>query len=281
LPQKTPRRPKERNTSFLMSEQLILVERDGPVATVILNRPDKMNAISLEMWSELTTRLGELESDPSVRVIVFRGAGGRAFSAGADIGDFEASRHDSHSAIKYAEVFEGALEKVAGLSVPTISMIEGVCVGGGLELASCTDIRIAAPGSRFGVPVARIGVVAGFREMRRLVAIAGPANAAYVVLSGEIIGHEAALGMGLLTRVVETEELHDDVYGLANRMATLSPVSHAAHKEILETLLSNPSLDGVDTDAPDGAQFRSFDSEDFKIGTDAFVNKTKPEFTGR
>ncbi|MBT4074807.1 MAG: enoyl-CoA hydratase/isomerase family protein [Chloroflexi bacterium] len=264
-----------------MPEQAILVEHDGPVATVILNRPDKMNAISLEMWADLTERVDELEKDTNVRVIVFRGQGGRAFSAGADIGDFEASRHDSASAMAYAEVFEGALEKVAGLTVPTISMIEGVCVGGGLELASCTDVRIAAEGSRFGVPVARIGVVAGFREMRRLVAIAGPANAAYVVLSGEVIGHAAALEMGLLTRVVSASELSDDVYGLAKRMATLSPVSHAAHKEILETLLSNPSLADVDTKAPGGAQFRSFDSEDFKIGTDAFVNKTRPEFTGR
>ena len=264
-----------------MSEQTILVERDGPVATVVVNRPDKMNAISLEMWTELTTRVDELQSDESARVIVFRGEGGRAFSAGADIGDFEASRHDSESAIKYAEVFEGALEKVARMTVPTISMIEGVCVGGGLELASCTDIRIAAIGSRCGVPVARIGVVAGFREMRRLVAIAGPANAAYVVLSGEILGHAEALEMGLLTRVVEPEVLSEHVYGLAKRMATLSPASHAAHKEILETLLGNPSLDGVDLKAPDGPQFRSFNSEDFKIGTEAFVNKTKPEFTGR
>ena len=178
-------------------------------------------------------------------------------------------------------MFEGALEKIASLTVPTISMIEGVCVGGGLELATCTDIRIAAKGSRFGVPVARIGVVAGFKEMRRLAAIAGPANAAYVVLSGEILSHDAALAMGLLTRVVEKEELADDVYGLATHMASLSPVSHAAHKEILETLLANPSLAGVDVDAPNGPQFRSFDSEDFRIGTEAFVNKTKPEFTGR
>ena len=152
-----------------MTEQTILVEHDGPVATVVLNRPDKMNAISLEMWATLTSQVDELERDENVRVIVFRGEGSRAFSAGADIGDFEASRHDSKSAVEYAAVFEGALEKVAGLSMPTISMIEGVCVGGGLELASCTDIRIAAEGSRFGVPVARIGVVAGFKEMRRLI----------------------------------------------------------------------------------------------------------------
>jgi enoyl-CoA hydratase/carnithine racemase len=264
-----------------MTEQSILIERDGPVATIVLNRPDKMNAISLEMWGEMTTQVDDLQRDESVRVVVFRGEGGRAFSAGADISDFEKSRYDSRSAIEYAKIFEGALEKVASFSVPTISMIDGVCVGGGLELVTCTDIRIAAKGSRFGVPVARIGVVAGFKEVRRLAAIAGPANAAYVVLSGEILGHDAALEMGLLTRVVEKEELFDEVYGLAMRVATLSPVSHAAHKEILETLLTNPSLDGVDVDAPDGPQFRSFDSEDFRIGTEAFVNKTKPEFTGR
>lgn len=264
-----------------MSEETILVERDGPVATVVLNRPHKLNAISLNMWGELRARVEELGEDSSVRVIVFRGAGGRAFSAGADIGDFEASRHDSSSAIEYAAVFEGALEKVAALTVPTISMIEGVCIGGGLELASVTDIRIAAEGSRLGVPVARIGVVAGYGEMRRLVAIAGPANAAYIVLSGEILDHQTALGMGLVTRVVEQKNLSDEVYGLATRMAGLSPVSHAAHKEILETLLANPSLDGVDLKAPDGPQFRSFDSEDFKIGTEAFIHKTKPCFVGR
>lgn len=264
-----------------MAEKAILVERDGPVATVVLNRPDKMNAISLDMWRDLGERVEALGRDAGVRVIVFRGAGGRAFSAGADIGDFEASRHDSSSAIGYAAIFEGALEKVAGLAVPTISMIEGVCVGGGLELASVTDIRIAAEGSRFGVPVARIGVVAGYGEMRRLVAIAGHANAAYIVLSGEILDHRTALGMGLLTRVVEPEKLSDEVYGLAARMAKLSPVSHAAHKEILETLLENPSLDGVDLKALDGPQFRSFDSEDFKIGTEAFIKKTRPRFVGR
>jgi len=264
-----------------MTEQTILVERDGPVATIVLNRADKMNAISLEMWGEISTRTDELQRDKNVRVVVFRGEGRRAFSAGADIGDFEKSRHDSRSAIEYAEVFEGALDTIASLTVPTISMIEGVCVGGGLELATCTDIRIAAKGSRFGVPVARIGVVAGFKEMRRLAAIVGPANAAYVVLSGEILGHDAALAMGLLTRVVEKEDLADDVYGLATRMSSLSPVSHSAHKEILETLLANPSLTGVDVDAPNGPQFRSFDSEDFRIGTDAFVNKTTPEFMGR
>ncbi|MCH7643171.1 MAG: enoyl-CoA hydratase/isomerase family protein [Chloroflexi bacterium] len=264
-----------------MSAETILVERDGPVATIVLNRPDKLNAISLDMWGELSRQAETLGSDEGVRVIVFRGAGGRAFSAGADIGDFETSRHDSSSAIKYAEVFEGALEKVAGLSVPTISMIEGVCVGGGLELASVTDIRIAAEGSRFGVPVARIGVVAGYGEMRRLVSIAGPANAAYIVLSGEILDHQTALGMGLLARVLEPEKLSDHVYELARRIADLSPVSHAAHKEILETLLVNPALDGVDTKAPGGPQFRSFDSEDFKIGTAAFINKTKPRFVGR
>jgi len=263
-----------------MSEQTILVEHDGAVATIILNRPEKMNAISLDMWADLTSCVNQLEQDSSVRVVVFRGKGGRAFSAGADIGDFEASRYDSESAIKYAKVFEGALEKVAGLTVPTISMIEGVCVGGGLELASCTDMRIAGEGARFGVPVARIGVVAGFHEMRRLVAIAGSANAAYIVLSAEVIDHATAFRMGLLTKVVEVGRLSEEVYGLATRMAELSPVSHAAHKEIIETLLHNPALDNIDINSPDGAQFRSFDSMDFKTGTEAFINKEKPIFSG-
>lgn len=263
-----------------MAEQEILVERDGAVATVVFNRPEQRNAISFEMWGRLAELARELGGDDSVRAVVFRGAGDRAFSAGADIKDFARRRHDSESAAGYAEVFEGAMDLIEEMPKPTISMIRGFCVGGGLEFATATDIRIAARGSRFGVPVARLGIVAGFKEMRRLVALAGPGNTAYIALSGELIDADEALRMGFITRLVAPEDLEDEVYGLARTMAAHAPLSHAGHKAILRTVLQDPGLRRL-TPEERALQFRVFDTEDFRIGTAAFVSKTRPEFTGR
>ena len=166
----------------------IKIDIDGPVATITINRPERLNAIDLPAWRALSDAASGLARDPGVRCVVLRGAGERAFSSGADIKDFESHRFDSKSAAKYAEVFEGALLGIEELPQPTISMIRGVCVGGGLELAAATDIRICAEGSRFGVPVARIGIVAGWNELRRMIAVAGQAAVSYLVLSGRIIG---------------------------------------------------------------------------------------------
>ncbi len=140
----------------------LLVDINGPVATVTFNRPDQRNAISYEMWLRLDEVVKRLETDSSVRCVVFRGAGEAAFSSGADIKDFRDHRYDSRSARKYADAFERVQDRVERMPQPTISMISGYCVGGGLEFATCTDIRIAAEGSKFGVPVSRIGILAGF-----------------------------------------------------------------------------------------------------------------------
>lgn len=260
--------------------QEILLSRDDAVATVTFNRPEQRNAISYDMWLELGRLANELSADESVHVVVFRGAGDEAFSAGADIKDFSERRYDSQSASKYADAFEGALDAIQLMDKPTISMIQGFCVGGGLELATATDIRIIARGATFGIPVARLGIVAGFREMRRIVSLIGPGQAAYLVLSGELIDAGEAYRIGLITRLVEPSALVREVYDLAQKMAELAPISHADHKAIIRTVLEHPGLDGMGPGEL-ALQFRVFDSADFKEGMAAFLEKRKPRFMGR
>ena len=180
----------------------ILVERDGSVATVTFNRPSQRNAISYAGWLELQRIAIELERDDSVRVVVFTGAGDRAFSAGADIKDFEQYRINSQIAKVYADAFDGAMDAVEAMSKPTISMIRGFCVGGGCEFSMATDIRIASDDSRFGIPIARLGILVGYGEMRRLVNLVGPGNASYILLSGRLIDAHEAHRIGLITTLL-------------------------------------------------------------------------------
>jgi enoyl-CoA hydratase/carnithine racemase len=257
----------------------ILVAASGPVATVTLNRPEQRNAISYQMWLDLGEIAARLGADRSVRCVVFRGAGDQAFSAGADIKDFPEHRHDSKSAARYAEASEGAMNLVERMPQPTISMVRGYCVGGGLELATCTDIRVAALGSKFGVPVSRISVVAGYREVQRIARLAGPAAAAYLLHSGRLIGHEEAVRCGLVMLAVPPEKLEEDTYALAGDIARGAPLSHSAHKIILSKVQDDPGLLTL-ANSDRALQFSVFDSSDFREGTAAFREKRPPKFTG-
>ena len=163
-----------------MSNDILLDIQDG-IATVTFNRPDQRNAIDYHGWLELRCIAIDLEDDDQVRVVVLTGAGDRSFSAGADIKDFESYRNNSTKAKMYSEAFDGAMDAVEGMSKPTISLIKGFCVGGGCELSTATDIRIAADNSRFGIPVARLSILVGYREARRLVQVVGPGNASDIL----------------------------------------------------------------------------------------------------
>jgi len=258
----------------------ILVNKDGAVATVTFNRPEVRNAISYAMWVELREVARELGADAEVRCVVFRGAGEEAFSAGADIKDFAEHRHDSASAAGYAEVFEEAMDLVGEMPKPTIAMIRGFCIGGGIEFATATDIRIASQDSRFGVPIARISVVAGYKEVRRLGALIGRGNVAQMLMGGDIIDAAEAYRIGLVTRVVRGDALEEEVYGMARRIARLAPLSHRAHKAVIGTVSANPGLTGL-SEEEEKLPLEVFDSADFREGTAAFLEKRRPEFTGR
>jgi enoyl-CoA hydratase/carnithine racemase len=258
----------------------ILLERQDQIATIILNRPERRNAINTAMWTRLIELARELDADDSVRVIILRGAGNTAFSAGADISEFETSRNNSTNAKKYAEKFDGALDAVASIGKPTLSMIRGFCVGGGLELASCTDIRIAADDSKFGVPIAHLGLLVGYHEMRRLVALVGPGVVMDLLLTARIVGTTDALRVGLVTQVVPAAELESTTYALAKKMCGLAPLAARWHKQILQTVLTNPGLQNL-TPEQQALPYVCYDTQDFAEGRQAFIEKRTPNFQGK
>ena len=262
-----------------MSQKVLLAKGDG-IATITINRPAQRNAITYEMWQQLTGLMAELKADPGVRVVIFRGAGIEAFSAGADIGEFEDQRRNSALARRYHAAVEEALEAIAHFPRPTIAMVAGFCVGGGLELATAIDLRIAADNSRFGIPTAKLGIVMGYHEMSRLVRLVGPGHAMDLLLTARLIDAQGALRIGLISRLVPLAEVEEYTQKVATEIAAYAPMSHRWHKQILETILRNPGLDGL---TPDEAKlpFACFDTEDFQEGRRAFLEKRKPEFRGR
>ena len=261
-----------------MNEQ-ILVETTDSVATVTFNRPDQRNAISYEMWQSLGQIMESLDNDTSVRCVVFRGAGGEAFSAGADIKDFDEHRYDSASAARYAKAFESALDQIEKVRCPTVSAIQGFCVGGGLELAAATDIRIATKGSRFGVPVNRLGLTAGWDELRRMIAVAGLPAVKYLLLSGRIIDIDDAVRFGLVTAVIADEDFDAEVEKLASQIASGAPLAARDHKIMMRRLSVQPDTEKL-SEEDFNLQFRVFDSADFRAGVKAFKEKRRPEFLG-
>jgi enoyl-CoA hydratase/carnithine racemase len=260
--------------------QEIVVEHLDHIATVIFNRPERRNAINYPMWLELQRLMKQFEADQDVRVVVFRGAGDHAFSAGADITEFGEKRSNSDQAQSYAKAYEGAMQAIHNLSKPTISLIKGACTGGGCELACATDIRIAADNARFGIPIARLGLVVGYWEMRSLVHLIGPGATMDLLLSGRLIDSKEAHSLGLVTRVVPLAEVESATEELANQVAHLAPLVHKWHKQILRTVLTNPSLHGL-TPEEESLPYACFDTEDFRDGYRAFLEKRPPKFIGR
>ncbi|MFQ5960615.1 MAG: enoyl-CoA hydratase-related protein [Candidatus Methylomirabilales bacterium] len=262
-----------------MGEELLLVVKNG-VAIVTINRPGQRNAVTYEMWKRLGVVMGELADDPKVRVVILRGAGTEAFSAGADIAEFEEQRRNSAMAITYHAAVEEAFKAVANLPKPTIAMVAGFCVGGGLELAISTDLRIAADNSRYGMPTAKLGIVMPHWEMSRLIRLVGAGRAMDMVLTARLVEADEALRIGLISRLVPLAEIEQYTGRVASEIAAYAPLSHRWHKQFLETVLRTPDLDGL---TPDEAKlpFVCFDTEDFQEGRRAFLEKRKPEFRGR
>jgi enoyl-CoA hydratase/carnithine racemase len=257
----------------------IRVERDAEIASVALDNPGKLNALTLAMWGELAERITELSTDESVRCIVLRGAGDEAFAAGADIAEFERVRDTREQAKTYHRQYvSGALRAIAECRHPTIAMIRGPCAGGGLEIACQCDLRISARSGRFGVPINRLGFAIAYDELASVLPLIGKATALEILLEGRMLGADEAFAKGLLTRVVADENLEEEAYATARRIAAGAPLVARWHKQYVRRLLPAPA---PLTEAEIDANFDSLDTEDYRIGRDAFLRKTKPRFVGR
>lgn len=255
------------------------VTRDGDIATVALNNPGKLNAITVAMWRQLAPAMRELSADDSLRCIVLRGAGDEAFAAGADLAEFAHARNEfAQGKVYHLEYVAGALGAVGACRHPTIALIKGPCVGGGLEIACQCDLRISGATGRFGVPINRLGFAIAYGELAGLLALAGRAVVAEILLEGRVWDADEAMAKGLLTRVVPDAEAEPEAYAVARRIADGAPLVARWHKQYIRRLTSQAA---PLTQAEIDANFDYFNTEDYRIGYDAYINKKKPKFVGR
>ncbi len=255
----------------------ILVERDGDVATVILNRPEKLNALTKPMWQRLGGVFLELDADDSVRCVLLRGAGEKAFAPGNDIGEFENERSNVEQARAYGQVMTRTIGAIGNCRHPVVAQIHGICVGGGLEIAGLADIRICGTSSRFGVPINRLGLVMAYSEIGALIALAGEAVALEILLEGRVFDAAEAKEKGLVTRVVPDDQVEAEAKATARRIADGAPLVARWHKKFARRLRDARPLTAEELDEG----FACYGTEDFKIGRQAFLAKAKPEFKGQ
>ncbi|MGZ8268966.1 MAG: enoyl-CoA hydratase/isomerase family protein [Burkholderiales bacterium] len=257
----------------------ILFEREGAIATVTLSNPDKLNALTVAMWCALKRVMAEASENESVRCVVLRGAGDKAFAAGADIAEFAQVRRNASEARAYHRdhVF-GALQAIAACRHPTVAMIHGACVGGGLEIACQCDLRIAGASARFGVPINKLGFPIAYDELAALLPLAGRAVVLEILVEGRVWSAAEAHEKGLLTRVVSDAKVEAEALACAERIAEGAPLAARWHKRLVRRVTATRyALDPAEIDE----NFAYFGTEDYRIGFDAFMRKRKPKFLGR
>ena len=255
----------------------ILIQRDGPIATVVLNRPEKLNALTKPMWQRLGEAIAELSAENDTRCIVLRGAGEKAFAPGNDISEFENERADVEQARAYGTIMHATLAALEQCRHPLIAMIQGICVGGGLEIAAGCDLRICGESSRFGAPINKLGLVMAHAELRALLGLVGRATALEILLEGRVFGAQEAKEKGLVTRIVPDEKVEEEAYATARRIAAGAPLVARWHKKFARRLADPRPLTQAEIDEG----YACFGTQDFRIGYRAFLAKSTPHFEGR
>jgi enoyl-CoA hydratase len=256
----------------------ILSATSGAIATLTFNNPERHNAMSLDMWRAATAVLEQFEQDPSVRVIVLTGAGGKAFVSGADISKFESERATVDAVLEYNIAVDRFGQVLGESSKPTIAMIRGYCIGGGVGIAVCCDLRIANDAARFAVPAAKLGLGYGYTNVRRIMDLVGPQFATEMLLTARLFDAADAMRMGLVNHVVPDAEIETYVLELAGVISNNAPLTLRAVKRIVRELRRNP--DDADVAACDALVRQCFESADYREGRQAFLEKRKPVFRG-
>lgn len=251
---------------------------EGAIAWIIFNNPERHNALSRDMWEALPRLVETLAAEPAVRLLILRGAGDKAFVSGADISEFETERATPEAVARYDALVEHATGTLAACPRPTIAMIRGHCMGGGLAVAVSCDLRLASEESGFAIPAARLGV--GYRAagLKALVDLVGPAFAKEIIYTARRFSAEEARAMGLVNRVVPADALEGLVRDYARTIGDNAPLTIAATKEIVHELMRS---DGPDRARCEALIERCFGSEDYIEGRRAFMEKRRPRFTGK
>ncbi|BAL26427.1 enoyl-CoA hydratase/isomerase family protein [Azoarcus sp. KH32C] len=256
----------------------ITVSTDGGISTLTLSNPDKLNAIDSAMWVALHAAMDEIAARDDLRCVILRGAGDKAFAAGGDIEEFLTVRATVDDALHYHDTLVAtALDAIRACPIPTVAAIQGACVGGGLEIAGCCDLRIAGESARFGAPINRLGFSMYPGEMAGLLELVGPAALLEILLEGRILDAREALQKGLLTRVVDDEKVIDEALAAANRIAAGAPLVARWHKQWVHRLMDGRPLSVEEK----RAAFDFLATDDYREGLDAFFAKRKPRFSGR
>jgi enoyl-CoA hydratase/carnithine racemase len=261
----------------LKTDKMLASVADG-IGTLTFNQPEKRNAVSLAMWQAIGDVLEAFQHDDAVRVVVMRGAGGKAFASGADISEFDQARANSTQRRQYAETSGRGGRWLAEFDKPLIGMIQGFCIGGGLAIALNADVRFATPASQFGIPAARLGLGYEYAGTAALARLVGPSSARDILFSARFLSADEALRIGLINFLVSDDEIETTVHEYAQRIAANAPLTIRAAKRAIAAFERYSQVDA----ARDVAPFvdACFDSEDYKEGRKAFAEKRRPVFRG-
>ena len=257
----------------------MIVRKDGSTAWILFNNPARHNAVSLDMWEALPGIIDDLEGDDAIRVVVLAGAGGKAFVSGADISEFAEKRSSRDTIAAYNAVADRAGRALVACRKPTIAMIQGWCIGGGVGIALCCDMRIASDESRFGVPASRLGIGYAYAGVSRLADVVGPSFAKEIFFTARHFDAREAHQMGLVNRVRPASELEAYVRETAETIGDNAPLTIAAVKLCVDEHLKDP--DERDLGACQAAVDACSHSADYAEGRTAFMEKRKPAFRGR
>ncbi|MEQ1886855.1 MAG: enoyl-CoA hydratase [Bryobacteraceae bacterium] len=257
----------------------ILSSIEHAAGTLTIHNPERRNSMSLQMWTQAADALDSFANDPDIRVVVLTGAGTKAFASGADISEFEKVRADARAAAEYDVALDRFWDTLSNLAKPTIAKIRGYCIGGGVNIAACCDLRICTEASRFAVPAAKLGLGYGTATVRRLMHLVGPQFASEILLTARQFTATEAHHMHLVNHVVADAEIDAYVASLVSTIAQNAPLTMNAAKRAIHELLKDPAHQ--DLAACDALVTQCFDSEDYQEGRRAFLEKRKPEFNGR
>ena len=262
-----------------MQEQKIYGRREGAVGHIVFNNPAKLNAVSLDMWDGFVGMLKDYEKDPEVRCGVVSGAGGKAFVSGADISKFESERANAEAQVRYDAISKEGYEALYNFPRPTIAKVTGYCIGGGMNVAACCDMRFCNEGARFGVPAAKLGLGYGFLRIERLSRIVGLPRAMEFLFTAKQYSSKEAYDMGLVNAVAPDAELDALVAKATDAISQNAPLTIALAKATAREI-AKPEAER-DLKKLDAMTVACFDSDDFKEGRRAFMEKRKPVFKGK